>query len=452
MKLSSPCLRNWVSRLGNGLFLLGLAILIFRNNVYPYPIKRASDFLFLFSFICIIFLLFLTKGWRNFFLLTKKTFLPFVLILAGLLSASIIGYFFHSVPIDWEGFLMLGRFLEVMLVIWAIIFFSHDDGHFLKKIAVIQLSTVIYLLILLFRYFDLPLQMARFQLFENWPSNVSYYLLVSSALTSALFLYGRFNYQIKVLLYLVTAGLVSLLWWTQSRGSWIGFSMALISGAIFYVYYQWRQLKSWRAKTILVIKNLLVTVGFLVSILIFGLLILPMPAKIYVLNRIVSPNTAFHDLFIEQQKSRFTITDFTGKLIYEASVKPYSGFQDPTRLQLWSLYSNEFLKKPYGSGLSYRLFEVAGSPKGPHNILLELLMLGGILTLAGFLSLLFIAFKNLFLVVAQNHNQEMIVWPLYFFVALTALAIASLFDNMSVFRLLWIIMGASIALNITKNV
>jgi hypothetical protein len=443
MKPLSPYLQNWVFKLGNIFFLLGLAVLIFRNNIYPYPIKRASDFLFLLSFVCIIILLFLEKEWRNFFLLIKKILFPFALIVTGLFLASVVGYFVHGISINWEGVLMSGRFLEVMLIVLAIIFFQYHDGLFFKKIAIIQLSTAVYLLVFLVRYFDLPLTMARFQLFENWPSNVSYYLLVSSALTSAFFLYGKLNYKVKFLLYLATIGLVGLLLWTQSRGSWIGFLVALVLSAVFFICHQWQQLKSLKDQINLVVKNLLATVGFLTSILIFSFLILPMLVKISVFNRIVSPNTTYISLFIEQQKYPTTILDFTRKVISEA---PAINFQDPTRLRLWSSYFKEILKKPYGSGLNYQLLEVDGQKKGPHNTPLELLMLGGVLTFAGFLSLLFISYKNLFLFITQGHNQEVIIWPLYFFMALTALVIASLFDNMSVFRLLWIIIGTGLVL------
>jgi hypothetical protein len=61
-------------RLGGWLFLGAVALLIVRNNSYAWPVKRASDILFLLSFLSAIIFIFRKKDYKFLEVARQKKF------------------------------------------------------------------------------------------------------------------------------------------------------------------------------------------------------------------------------------------------------------------------------------------------------------------------------------------------------------------------------------------
>src|SRR3989344_1350520 len=185
--------KNTILNFGKWTFLLGVALLIVRNNSYPWVIKRSSDILFLVAAILAVFFISRNKGWREYWQRTSKIVTALALVIAGVFLATAINYGFWGGKIDNEVILSFGRFLEVGVLIGLVGFFQSKDGNFYKKVAVAQLSTLVYLVSLVitkngfiynqFHFLEnFPTYVYRFRLFDNFPSSVSYYLIVSLSL------------------------------------------------------------------------------------------------------------------------------------------------------------------------------------------------------------------------------------------------------------------------------
>src|SRR3989344_7490300 len=186
--------KNTILNFGKWTFLLGVALLIVRNNSYPWVIKRSSDILFLLAAILAVFLISRNREWREYWRKTNKVLTALAFIMAGVFLATAINYGFFNVGINGETILNFGRFVEVAAILLLAGFFQLKDGGFYKKAALFQLSTLIYFVVFLLpsrEYFYLPVFKCwfgldceyRFMLFDNFPTSVSYYLIVSLALT-----------------------------------------------------------------------------------------------------------------------------------------------------------------------------------------------------------------------------------------------------------------------------
>ncbi|MBI4095122.1 MAG: hypothetical protein HY435_02945 [Candidatus Liptonbacteria bacterium] len=406
---------------GKILFLLGVAFLIIRKNTYPWPLKRASDVFFLLSALSALSYAALRREWNLFVRAAERVRVGLALIFSGLFLASLAGYFIQDVSLGTEGWLSLGRFTEVAVILLLVGFFQSQDANFFKKIAIAQLSTLAYLGALLIPN-DLDIHLYRFELFENWPSNVAYYLLVSLSLFIVFALQRLKPLQWKFLLFYVpAAGLFAIFLWAQSRASWIGFVIAtlLILGI-------------WSIKAGGGMLPRFLFGGLLsVSLVITGFLILPsLPRGEVIIRFSPSPQMPVQ-------------TDGLPLVQKSPSPSPAFGFYEPSRPYLWNAYTEKIADQPLGFGLNYAPIWYEGSARGPHNTILELIVLGGYVTLAGFLYLLYRGFGN---VAAKLKESRDTAWPLYVFASLTALVVVSLFDNMSTFRLLWIVLGMAIYL------
>ena len=105
--------KNTILNFGKWTFLLGVALLIVRNNSYPWVIKRSSDILFLLAAILAVFLISRNKGWREYWYKTNKVLTALAFIMAGVFLATAINYGFFNVGINGETILNFGRFVEV---------------------------------------------------------------------------------------------------------------------------------------------------------------------------------------------------------------------------------------------------------------------------------------------------------------------------------------------------
>ena len=433
--------KNTVLNFGKWTFLLGVALLIVRNNSYPWIIKRSSDILFLIAAILAVFLISRNREWREYWHKTNKVLTALALVMAGVFLATAIGYGIFGESINRETFLSFGRFLEVGVLLGLIGFFQSRDSGFYKKVAPFQLSTLIYFVVFLLpsrEYFYLPIFKCwfgldceyRFMLFDNFPTSVSYYLIVSLALTLVWLLtnFRPFNKKFFIF-YLIGMGFSGLILWTQTRASWL--SVAIVS---FLVVVGWalKTAISNREKIgVLLLGSVVVS-----SLFLFGFMILPDYAKNGIINRVfpIGYQPEIAGINLDEAKTKLVIEKISAEKIGFV-------FYEPSRPYLWKTYAERLIERPLGLGLNHEPPIFLGAARGPHNTPLEVAAFGGILALGGYIYLLYLAISNLLVKLKQNQNFK---WPLYLLAALVGLIVASQFDNMSTFRLMWLVMALGI--------
>lgn len=415
------------------LFLAAVALLIIRNNSYPWPVKRASDILFLLSALIACYFIFRFKeGYKNFFE-RKNILIALALISLGLIVASLNGYFSDGLTFTKEGMLTVGRFAEVFVILFLISFFQSFDVHFYKKAAFAQLSTLAYLpvpvLVLLSSQSTRNAFLTRFQLWENWPSNVGYYLVVSLTLL-VVWLLNFSEFTGRYLIYYAGAvGLFSILIWTESRASWLG----LFTGFILLMTFFF--LKEKGKLFLNSLGDLLKRSVIILSLIAVGFLVLPTPVKNGTIQKIYPSINEYIPRQDILNSSPFDLFN----TIKTQRLAPKT--DDQRRSFLWLLYSKEVIHSPLGLGVNYNPSKITGDlPQGPHNTLLEYLVLAGPLGLGGFSWLLYLCFKNL-----RNNSGKIGLWGFYVAASLTGLLVASLFDNMATFRLMWLLIGISLS-------
>jgi O-antigen ligase len=383
--------------------------------------------LFLLAFLGVTAGMFLRK---DFALLktpaVKKVLGGLAILLVGLLVATSLGYLVNERRLDREGVLMLGRFIEVGVIVLLAAFFQSRDRTFYKKVAYAQLSTLLYLPMLFTSQNTLQSFMPRFQLFENWPSNVGYYLVVSISFIIVQLLERLKPFRASFFLYAILAvGFGSILLWTQSRASWL--ATAVATAVILLI---------WLRESKRRIRHLVLGAG---TLLVFTLLVfaaLPRPITTVVLFR-----------FFPQLDGQFNFyKDLTAtpqevlQVARREGLTPTLG--ETNRLTLWKIYSQKIAEQPLGWGVSYVPVNRGHGPQGPHNTILEVLMLSGLIGLVGFVYLFFLGFRNLAERLKTSSANR--AWCLYLLASLVGLATAAFFDNMSTFRLMWVILGMAI--------
>ncbi len=419
--------------IGKWLFLAGVSLLIIRNNSYPWPVKRASDILFVLSAIGSIAYLFISKELRSFISNNKRIFTALGIMFAGLAIASINGQL-RGMPFGHEGILSVGRFIESSLIILLVGFFQKYDASFWKKAALAQLSTLIYIPMLLTSQNNPATLMGRFQLFENWPSNVGYYLIVSLSLLIVFFLKNIRPFKKAFFLYYPAAVfLFGILLWSQSRGSWL--AIAVVS-AIAIILWNFRPLagNAQALKISVRAKNIFMGIFSVLLMGALGFAVLPGSIKNLVALRFF-PQLVGHTNYYESNPGNIIET--------AANEKISADFSDPTRIYLWKTYAKRYAANPLGDGAQYEPLIYEGSKKGPHNTFLELLIIGGPLVLISFFMLVWMAFKNL-IHLFKKSADEYAHWVIYGICSLAGLIIAAQFDNMSTFRVMWLIIGICI--------
>lgn len=426
-------LKTNILNAGKWLFLIGISLLIIRNNSYPWPVKRASDILFVLSAVGSIAYLFISKEWRNFISDNKRIFTALGIIFAGLAVASINGQL-RGVSFEREGILSVGRFIESALIVLLVGFFQRYDASFWKKAALAQLSTLVYIPMLLTPQNNPATLMGRFQLFENWPSNVGYYLVISLSLIIPFFLRNMLPFKkIFFIYYLAAIFLFGLLLWTQSRSSWLAISVISITALIMWNFRPSAD-GTQTAKNGARVKSISAGIASILLMGALGFAVLPGTIKNLVVLRFL-PQLAGHTNYYESNPGNIIETALSDKIQVD--------LKDSGRIDLWKIYTKRYISNPLGDGTQYEPIIYDGSKKGPHNTFLELLIIGGPLVLIGFLMLSWMAFKNLFSQFKKSKDKYAL-WVIYGICSLSGLIIAAFFDNMSTFRAMWLIIGICI--------
>lgn len=412
-------------QIGQCLFLAGVSFLIIRNNTYPWPVKRASDIFFLLSVICVVFYLTYYKEWRSYFRIVLRSLWGIGFLFFGIALGSALSFFISHRSLETEGLLTLFRFTECAVLLLMVVFFQIHDTRWYRKIAWAQLSTLIYIMVFIIPN-TLYYTQQRFQLFENWPSNVGYYVVVSLALLFVFLLTSSRSRYLSLGLIMGSVGLTAILLWTASRASWLSFMVISICILGVTTYHSSRKLFT-------IGRGL----GIIVLVFITAFLILPQQVKNEVIGRV------FPDLrtFTEQSGVSFFEIRSHDLLRIAENKDLTPNLYDESRPQLWWAYSKLIAAQPLGLGINAPVIQYKGTPRGTHNTPLEVLLIGGAIGLIGYGYVWWLVFQNLFIHPVKSWSS----WRLYVFAALVGLLVVSQFDGMSMFRLIWIFLGVGIS-------
>lgn len=389
--------------LGKWMLFLAVASLFLRRNDLYWPFRRLFEIFICGSLSLTILWLLITGKWEIVTSFIQKIKWPFGLIIAGLLIASLSSYVLFNVSLDKEGVLNLGRIFLVMIMVFLVIFHARQDSNFAKKIPFAFFINLLFVPALWINpglLDQLGIVAGRFQGFENFPSNASYLFLIVLTIT--------FNYLLKIknkfyniLFFTLSVFSMSFIWWTHSRASWLG-AIVIFTILIF---------KNFRYS----LKKIFVGVCIAVIILFAGHLFLPSVSQITTSIKIWFPNTNAFD---------------KTKYFQYQNINPIED-QLP-RLFAWSYYFKALIKNPLGLGVSYFYKDLAvnfnGKPIGPHNTILEILVMSGLIGFIGFVWLWYLVLKK-----AANKP--------FLLAAFCGLWIASLFDNMIALKSWWVVIG-----------
>ncbi len=404
------------------LFLAGVVLLIVRNNSYPWPVRRASDILFALAAGIVLGAALLGRqagAWPKIFYRVRW---GLGLIAAGLIIATVWSYFRHGLVLESGGWFTILRFAEDFAIFGLAGFFQMNSSGFIKKVALAQLSTLVYVYGLLGgNAWAISNQMARFSFLENWPSTVSYHLLVSLALLMTWLMLKTKTSWSFWLVYITGSALAGIMLWTQSRAAWLGIVL-MISLGLFLC-----------RKFLSVPLTRLFGYGVLIAgLFVLGFMFLPRVAQNLVVLRV----------FPELQSYINIHTGNPGWLLETAAREKVSPMlSESSRPYLWREYLQKAGVEPLGLGVSYfptLAASYGGVPREPHNTPLETWALGGILAVIGWFLILAKAIQNVWKLLPETAGR---FWAFYLLLSLVGLGIAFFFDNMVNFRLFWVIAG-----------
>lgn len=405
----------WLIFFGQWTFILAVASLLVRRNDLAWPLKRLFELNLLVSLGAAGFWLIWTGQWQTVRKILEKIWQPLALILAGLLLATTISYLLYGTVPDRQGILNLGRIIMVMTAVILIRFYHQQSPQFLSYLSAAFLVNLLFIFA-----FITPSSLrdswqitaGRFQGFENYPSNASYLFLIVLVFCFSSLLY-RLEWRPDrqaLLSYLGSISSMVFIWWSQSRATWLAAIAAL--AATIFVYH--RQQLTRLPVSLLLAVSIVISSHGLLTIFDTGL----NAARRFWQTAQYHQNINPHLPTIRLTDNLFIVND-----------------QQP-RLYAWRHYFETTLKNPWGLGVAYfyqgLAGEYEGKPIGPHNTILEILVMGGVVALVGFIWLWRLALR-------QVRDNPFLLGVLIGFL------VAVQFDNMIAFKALWIILGIALA-------
>lgn len=382
------------------------ASLLLRRNDLAWPIRRLFELFSVGALSATIFWLLTRRLWHQLASVTQLLWKPYALILGGMVIATASGALWLNIALDREGVLNFGRLLLVMIVAALIIIHGRHNQLFAKRLPWAFLVNLIFLPTLWINMQTLEawhIVAGRFNGFENFPSNASYLFLI--VLAYAWWQVAR-HWPQRVLVAIPWLGAattaMAFIWWSNSRASWLA---TIIIIATVLARHQKNGLPIIQLTTMAIVT------------LVISYQLLPPDTKMIAVARLWYP--------------RSNVTN--------QSTPQLDGYDQQPRLYAWQYYSRLTLRQPLGVGVSYfyspTVARFEQKPIGPHNTPLEILTNGGIITLAGFLWLWWLALNSI---------EGLALNKPFIQAAIIGLIIASLFDNMIAHKAMWVVLALAL--------
>lgn len=437
---SKEVLSSYFFKIGK-LFMLGAVLfLIVRNNELFWPIKRASEILLFLSGCSAIITIIKNNLWKNLCQIISELQKPFFLIVAGIILATLISWLRYDVNVNSESVLIISRFLVIITLVLLVKFYVSLDNTFAGKIKLAMLAPLIWLPTIFINLttlnnFSIAKNDGRFQGLENFPSNAGYIFLIAFAIIFNGFIKNfSNNKKIALIYWFLSAGILTLIFWTQSRATWAG----LIFIFTFSFFLNWKH-----------IKKRIVLISAITFMIITSFILLPSFPRQALILRIWPQYYQEFSLAKSWETGKLATAGQTStsniiqKIIRDKSLPTIETHQP--RLMLWPEYAKLLIKNPWGLSINYlsspkTSIAWSNQPANPQNTPLEIMAYGGLITFAGYLLLWFKGIKNS---LAKTNGKPEWNWlP----TIMITLLIISLFDSIAVFKPMWLVLALAVSL------
>jgi len=407
-----------------GLLLFAILSLIYRNgsftNSFPNPFE------IIFVLLCILILIDLIKNnkIKDFFLsIPKKIWITLSCLMFSVLFGWVIAIFLIKIPTTFNNVLEFGGFAIGLVLFIFVLFFTKNDKKYAKKCLYALLFSVVYIFAvfpIVTNYFHLTNGPAFVGLTIN-QNIVSKILLIPTLFFSTYTIFEQKSKWHKLIYFIISAILASLLFWTGARGALLSMALSFLFVCLIFILHDFH----WQ--------KIFIGGGLIFMIILCGYLIAPNHAQ----NTFVERNLSLKRLTLAKNLI------LGNKISQDKTAEDY--VLPETRLTLWPMYMKEIGKNPIGFGPNTHMdiaFLNGGEHKmiGPHNMYIEILLWGGLLGLCSFLYIVYSALKNLKTKLRTNFNRITVALLGIFF----SLLIVILFNDSLQFFWFWAILALSL--------
>ncbi len=422
---------SW-EKINKGLLLLGLVALLYREGNFAGTFIP-KPFEIIFVILCVSTALFMLKGskMKDFFASIPRKILIAVCVMLGSVFLGWISASLSGMKPNFNMILELGTFLIGIGIFLLILFYAQGNKAYARYCLYAMLVPAIYAFFIFLypgTYLGINLKI-HFLGFTINPNTISKILLIPAMFFVSYSLFEHRNKWIKALYIFLSASMVSLIFWTGSRGSLVSLIIGMGFILVVYIFHEF----TW--------KKIFFGSGVILAILILGQGMLPIDRQEAFVHRVVLT-------FIHQPNIVSTLREYTtGVVIYQNKEEELEGTIDiklvEPRLIAWPFYLKYVLLHPLGIGpdthKDFGLVDKKGNPinSGPHNTYLEIWLWGGILGILSFIYLLYCAFKNL----TERIKSSFSLTNIALLAILFALSVSIFFDDSLSFYWFFIILA-----------
>lgn len=433
-----------LARISKLLLVLAVISLIFRKGLFLQAFIPKPFEIFLLLALIGSFFYFFPKNLNKFKLIDKKIYLALFIFLFSVCLATLISYLRYGVGFNVGGVLNAIRFLIIFITFILFYIYLQRDDVFFKRIWLSFLVPIIFTPFLIFPElaykFSLVKGDDRFYGFLQNPALASLFFLVALSFFFGLFFKNFYQKKklLSLLFFFSSVIMTSFIFWSQSRATWIGMVVTLIT--LNYLIINVFK----RNKLNYVLLNFFLT--FL--LLVISFIILPSSAKTTSLLRIFPKYTSFvHESHPDLRTiSLEQFQQVLSKIKTEGSMPDI--LYDQLRPTIWKEYLKLSLENPLGLGLNYfpvLAIKINGEPGGTHNDYLDFLAYGGMGTLGAFLYILWRVFINIRNKL-KNFLSPYIIYYIGIGSALAGLLIYSTLNGVALFDyFFWILLVMALA-------
>ncbi len=426
-----------LEEINKNLVFFALLALIYRvGNFYNTFIPKPFEIIVLLIVLLVIVDIFKNNKIKEFFFsIPRDIRIAFICLVFSVLlgwSASLL----KGIPYTFNALLEFGTFMFSLSIFLLILIYTRNDKNYVKIYFYALLLPAVYGIFIFFPQATYYLSLGNDGTFLGLtmsPNIISKILLIPAFFFISYSLFKSENKWLRAGYLTISFLMVSLLFWTASRGGLISLLFASIFIWLVFSLHNF----NW--------KKLFYSGVLIFAILTIGFALTPATGKQRVILRALYPSGSDHSSYLPiQDKSageviiKF-INDKVGSpaLIY---------FSRETRFQIWPFYLRQVLTNPLGIGpnthFSFNLLDYSGEyiNSGPHNTFLQIWLWGGLLGILSFLYIFISAFKNLFIKLKSDFNP----FALALLGILFAVSISIMFDDSLSFFWFFIILALAL--------
>jgi O-antigen ligase len=407
--------------INKNLLLLAFISLIFKRGSFAAShIPNPFEIIFVVVVILTLVDFVKNKKFKEFWLsISKKIWIAIFCLIVSIILGWLWAIFYRGIPLTFNNFLEFGGFFIGLMTFILVMFYTRDDENYAKKSFYAVLALAAYALAVfppITDFFGLS-QGSAFLGFTTNPNIISKALLIPTIFFITFSLFEEKSKWLKLAYFAISCALVSLLFWTGSRGALVSMSFGSLFVYIIFVSHKFRWPKIFIG-------------GFLIfAIICGGYLFSPKVAREGFINR------NFDDAHTQLLKAVVRGEKDPQVFVSGVPIVPES------RLTLWPTYFREIIKNPLGVGPNTHMGVTTSKGRyweiGPHNTYIEIALWGGAIGFLSFIFMLFGAFKNMREKLKLNFNPLSVA----LFAILVVLSVSIIFNDSLQFYWFFIILA-----------